>query len=66
MSQFLTRDRDIYVNPQEVYTAYNHQMLDLVISQRLHSIILSYVYGIDQIVLSYSQKTDEVIKKLIQ
>ena len=65
MSQFLTRDRDIYVNPQEVYTAYNHQMLDLVISQRLHSIILSYVYGIDQIVLSYSQKTDEVIKKLI-
>jgi polysaccharide pyruvyl transferase WcaK-like protein len=31
---------------------------------RLHSIILSYVYGIDQIVLSYSQKTDEAIKKL--
>lgn len=66
MNQFLTRDRDIYANLWEIYTAYNHRMLDLVISMRLHSIILSYVYGIDQIVLSYSQKTDEVIKKLIK
>jgi len=64
MSQFLTRDREIYANISEVYTAYNHNMLNLVISMRLHSIILSYVYGIDQIALSYSQKTDEVIKKL--
>ena len=36
----------------------------LVISMRLHSIILSYVYGIDQIVLSYSQKTEELLKKI--
>ena len=64
MQPFLNYDREIYVNLAEVYTAYNHQMLDIVISMRLHSIILSYVYGVDQIVLSYSQKTDEVIKKL--
>jgi polysaccharide pyruvyl transferase WcaK-like protein len=65
MKQFLNYDREIYVNLAEVYTAYNHQMIDVVISMRLHSIILSYVYGIDQIALSYSQKTDEVIKKLL-
>lgn len=64
MKQFVNYDREIYANLVEVYTAYNHNMLDVVISMRLHSIILSYVYGIDQIVLSYSQKTDEVIKKL--
>lgn len=64
MKQFVNYDREIYANLAEVYTAYNHKMLDTVISMRLHSIILSYVYGIDQIVLSYSQKTDEIIKKL--
>jgi polysaccharide pyruvyl transferase WcaK-like protein len=64
MKQFLNYEREIYVNLAEVYTAYNHNMLDLLVSMRLHSIILSYVYGIDQIVLSYSQKTDEAIKKL--
>ncbi len=64
MKQFLNYDREIYASLAEVYTAYNHRMLDIVISMRLHSIILSYVYWIDQIVLSYSQKTDEVIKKL--
>lgn len=64
MQQFLNYDREIYADLWEVYTVYNHKMIDLVISMRLHSIILSYVYGIDQIVLSYSKKTDEVIKKL--
>jgi len=64
MQQFLTYDREIYTDISEVYTAYNHRMLDIVISMRLHSIILSRVYGIDQIVLSYSRKTDEAIKKL--
>lgn len=64
MKQLLTYDREIYASIAEVYTAYNHKMLDVVISMRLHSIILSYVYGIDQIVLSYSQKTNELIKKL--
>jgi len=64
MKQFLNYDREIYASLAEVYTAYNHKMLDTVISMRLHSIILSYIYGINQIVLSYSQKTDEVIKKL--
>jgi len=64
MKQFLNYDREIYATLGEVYTAYTHKMLDIVISMRLHSIILSHVYRIDQIVLSYSQKTEQVIKKL--
>lgn len=65
MKQFLNHDREIYVHLAEVYAAYIHNIPDLIISMRLHSIILSYVYGIEQIVLSYSQKTDELIKKLL-
>ncbi len=64
LHQFLNYDREIYASMWEVYTAYNHKMLDIVISMRLHSIILSYVYDIPQIILSYSQKTDEITKKL--
>ncbi len=64
MKQFLNYEREIYANLWEVYTAYTHKIPDIVISMRLHSIILSYVYGIHQIILSYSQKTDEVIKKI--
>ncbi len=64
MKQFLNYEREIYADLWEVYTAYNHKMLDIIVSMRLHSIILSHVYGIDQIVLSYSQKTDELIKRL--
>lgn len=64
MKQFLNYNREIYASLWEVYTAYTHEMIDIMISMRLHSMILSYVYGISQIVLSYSQKTDEVIKKL--
>ncbi len=64
MKQFLSYDREIYADLWEVYTAYTHNMLDIIISMRLHSIILSYVYGIPQVVLSYSQKTQQAIKKL--
>lgn len=35
-----------------------------LISMRLHSIILASVYDIPQIVLSYSQKTEEFLKKI--
>lgn len=64
MKQFLNYEREILVDLWEVYTAYNHGLVDIVISMRLHSIVLSYVYGINQIILSYSTKTDELIKKL--
>lgn len=64
MKQFLNYEREIYASLWEVYTVYNHQMIDVMISMRLHSIILSYIYDIDQIALSYSIKTQETLKKL--
>lgn len=66
MKQFINYEREIYASLGEVYSAYTHKLIDIVISMRLHSIILSYVYGIDQITLSYSQKTEEVLKKFMK
>ncbi len=64
LSQFMTEKREIKESMREVYACYTHKLTHLNNTMRLHSIILSYVYGIEQIVLSYSTKTDEVIKKL--
>jgi polysaccharide pyruvyl transferase WcaK-like protein len=38
--------------------------MDLVLAMRLHSIILSQVYNIPFIWISYSTKTDEVLKTI--
>ncbi len=64
MKQFLTPSRKICENMQEVYEMYQKHEVDVILSMRLHSIILSYVYDIPQIVLSYSQKTEELLKKI--
>lgn len=48
----------------EVYEAYKNKEIDICIAMRLHSIILSHVYEIPFIVLSYSTKTDEVLNEL--
>ena len=66
MKQFLRPGREICESMQVVYEVYQNNLVHCVISMRLHSIILSYVYGIEQIVLSYSQKTQELLKKLEQ
>jgi len=56
----------IYIckNMQESYEIYTEKKIDLNLASRLHSIILSQVYEIDFIAISYSTKTDEVIKML--
>lgn len=70
MKEFLVEWREIKENMQEVYEFYKKDSWNwgfdekIILTMRLHSIILSYVYGVDQIALSYSQKTDEVLKKL--
>ncbi len=51
-------------NIEEVYRNYTTRNIDICITMRLHSIILSQVYGIPYIALSYSKKTDEILKKL--
>ena len=44
---------------EETYNYYTENKMDLVLASRLHSIILSRVYKIPYIALSYSRKTDE-------
>ncbi len=62
LQQFLKPGREICMSMGEVYTIYSHKMVSIVISMRLHSMILAYVYGINQIALSYSQKTEEFLR----
>lgn len=49
---------------EEVYKNFKEKKIDMCIAMRLHSIILSQVYQIPYIALSYSKKTDEILKKL--
>ncbi len=49
---------------QETYNYYKEKRLDIVLAQRLHSIILSQVYEIAYIAISYSRKTFEILNQL--
>nr|MDD3720398.1 polysaccharide pyruvyl transferase family protein [Candidatus Gracilibacteria bacterium] len=49
---------------KEVYDVYKEKKINLCLSMRLHSMILSQVYDIPFIAFSYSKKTDELIKKI--
>ena len=51
---------------QETYEQYKNKKIDICLSQRLHSMILSNVYGIPFIWISYSKKTDEFLKGLFK
>lgn len=51
-------------NMFEVYDAYKNKEIDICIAMRLHSIILSHVYEIPFVWVSYSTKTDEVLNEL--
>lgn len=64
LSQFLKEGRSISESMYETYNIYLHKEIDICFSMRLHSIILSHIYGIDIVALSYSKKTEEVLKKL--
>lgn len=49
---------------QDVYEQYTLANMDLCIAMRLHSIILSQVYEIPYVAVSYSKKTDEILKSI--
>lgn len=52
-------------NMDEVYNVYLTRQIDFCFAMRLHSIILSHVYEIPFVWISYSTKTDEVLKELM-
>lgn len=49
---------------KETYNFYSEKKVDIVLAQRLHSIILSQVYEIPFIWISYSRKTKEILRDL--
>lgn len=66
LKKFLRPSRNISIHKTMagVYEQYTTWNIDLCIAMRLHSIILSQVYEIPFIALSYSMKTDEVLKRI--
>ena len=53
---------EIKQNMQDVYEVYKNKKIDFCIAMRLHSMILSQVYEIEYLWVSYSLKTEEALK----
>ena len=49
---------------EQTYKYYKEKKIDICLAQRLHSIILSHVYEIPFIGISYGRKTNEVLQSL--
>lgn len=63
LKNFLRDDDNLSIceSMEEVYDIYVSKKIDICLAMRLHSIILSQVYQIPFIWVSYSTKTDEVL-----
>lgn len=59
LKQFLKDKVSITNSMFDTYEIYKKNLIDICVSMRLHSMILSQVYDIDFISISYSQKTSE-------
>ncbi|MCD5385084.1 polysaccharide pyruvyl transferase family protein [Candidatus Gracilibacteria bacterium] len=66
LSKFLrvTEKVRIIKSLDDVYLKYIYKEMDLVLAMRLHSIILSQVYNIPFIGISYSIKTNEILNQI--
>jgi polysaccharide pyruvyl transferase WcaK-like protein len=66
LKQFLRVNSNIRIinSMEEVYTSYIYKEFDICLAMRLHSIILSQVYSIPFIGISYSIKTDEILNEI--
>jgi polysaccharide pyruvyl transferase WcaK-like protein len=66
LSKFLRINEKIRIisSMEEVYKKYIYKEFDICLAMRLHSIILSQVYGIPFIWISYSVKTDEILNEI--
>ncbi|QFR39642.1 hypothetical protein A9Q91_05475 [Candidatus Gracilibacteria bacterium 28_42_T64] len=64
--EYFARKYDLKITKdmQESYDIYKQKKVDICFGMRLHSMILSQVYGINFIAFSYSKKTDEILKIL--
>jgi len=62
--QINTRNVWISHDMKDTYSYYTEKKVDIILAQRLHSIILSQVYEIPFIWISYSKKTTEILNEL--
>ncbi len=59
-----TKNVEITTSLKETYDVYKNKKVDIIFAQRLHSIILSQVYEIPFIWISYTTKTTELLSEL--
>jgi polysaccharide pyruvyl transferase WcaK-like protein len=64
LKRFLWNNVTIKNSVLEVYNTYKNKEIDICFSMRLHSVILSHVYEIPFVWVSYSKKTDEILEIL--
>lgn len=66
LSKFLRINEKIRIisSMQEVYNKFIYKEFDICLAMRLHSVILSQVYWIPFVWVSYSTKTDEILKEI--
>ncbi|PZM84976.1 hypothetical protein DLH72_02570 [Candidatus Gracilibacteria bacterium] len=62
LKKFASDSVKILENMQEVYDIYKNKKMDLCLAMRLHSMVLAQVYEIPYVGVSYSLKTEEVLK----
>ena len=66
MEYIQSKTQNVWItkNLKETYEIYTQKKVDIILAQRLHSIILSQVYEIPFVWISYSKKTSELLKEL--
>ena len=66
MKHIQKRTKNVWIshNLEDTYSYYTEKKVDIVLAQRLHSIILSQVYEIPFVWISYSKKTNEILNEL--
>lgn len=60
LQQFVREGVTLAQSGEETYENYAKKKIDVCVSMRLHSMILSQVYGIDFFALSYAKKTQNI------
>ena len=63
LSHFYKKKHKFTTHLQWAYDAYAKKEIDMCISMRYHSMVLSKIYGIDYVAISYAEKTHQLHKK---
>ncbi len=66
LQKFVIDGVEIKQSMKEVYEVYMNDEIDLCIAMRLHSMVLCEVYQIPYFALSYSLKTENVMKTVFE